>query len=307
MSRVLVTGASGFIGRHVARRLAERGEEVHATAHTAEIDLPGVRWHRTNLLDPAAPDTLLRRVRPDRLVHVAWYAKPRECWHSAANLDWTEASLRLLRAFAAVGGRRAVLVGSVFEYDWTAGACVENVTPLAPATLYGSCKAGLSQIAAAAAPALGLALSWARVFWLYGPHEPRNRLVSSVIEGLLTGRSVAVTSGVQRRDYLHVADVAAGLVALLDSSVTGAVNIGSGTAVPVRSIFQQLGQLLDRPHLLDIGARVEATAEPPVVVADVGRLTHEVGFTPTFDLERGLADTVAWWQRSAPPLTLERA
>lgn len=301
MSRVLVTGATGFIGRQVVKQLAGRGDDVHATAHVVQLEIPGVHWHRADLLDPAAPERLMRGIRPDRLVHVAWYTEPRECWHSAANLDWTQASLRLLQAFAAAGGRRAVLVGSVFEYDWADGWCAENVTPLRPVTLYGSCKAGLSTIAAAAAPALDVDLAWARVFWLYGPHEPRNRLVSSVIEGLLAGRRVAVTAGVQRRDYLHVADVAGALVALLDSGVTGPVNIGSGTPVAVRAIFDRIGEALGRSELIDVGARREAAAEPPVVVADVQRLTREVSFTPAFDLKAGLADTIDWWRGSLRP------
>jgi nucleoside-diphosphate-sugar epimerase len=296
VTRVLVTGASGFIGRHLARQLADRGDEVHGIAHTAQPQLRGVRWHRADLLDPGAPALLMRRVRPDRLVHAAWYAKPRECWESPANIAWTEASLRLLRAFADAGGRRAVLVGSVFEYDWSGGVCREGVTPLRPATLYGSCKAALSSIVTAAPERLGVDLAWGRVFWLYGPHEPPNRLVSSVIEGLLAGRRVAVTAGAQKRDYLHVDDVAGALVALLDSDVAGAVNVGSGAAVPVRTIFDRLGDLLGRPELLDIGGRQEAAVEPPVVVADVARLAREVRFSPQFDLDSGLEHTIAWWR-----------
>jgi nucleoside-diphosphate-sugar epimerase len=217
-------------------------------------------------------------------------------------LAWTQASLELFSAFAAAGGRRAVLVGSVFEYDWSAGLCTEGVTPLTPTTLYGSCKAALSSLIIAAAPRLDLSCAWARVFWLYGPHEPGNRLVSSVIEGLLAGRPVAVTEGSQRRDYLHVSDVAGGLIALLDSDMTGAVNIGSGIGVPVRSICERLAEALQRPELLVVGGRQEAELQAPLVVADVARLTDEIGFSPDFDLDAGLQDAVEWWRaRSMSP------
>jgi nucleoside-diphosphate-sugar epimerase len=298
-----VTGAGGFIGRHVAALLAGRGDEVHATAHSAELPLPGVHWHRCDLLGAGAAERLMRAVRPDRLVHVAWFARPRECWESPVNLVWTEASLALLRAFAAAGGRRAVFVGSVFEYDWGPGRCVEDETPLRPATLYGTCKAALSSVVAAAAPRLDVEVAWGRVFWLYGPHEPLNRLVSSVIEGLHAGRRVDVTAGEQRRDYLHVDDVAAALVAVLDSSVTGAVNIGSGAGVPVRAIFEHIAALIGRPELLVVGGRREAAAEVALVAADVTRLSRDVGFTPAFDLHAGLENTIDWWRQ----LTLEAA
>jgi nucleoside-diphosphate-sugar epimerase len=297
LTRVLVTGASGFIGRHVAGELARRGDEVHATTHATSVNLDAVSWHRCDLLDPLATDTLMRHVAPQQLVHLAWYAKPRVCWESPANMAWTEASLRLLAAFAACGGRRAVCVGSVFEYDWSDGRCREDSTPLRPATLYGTCKAALSTVLNAASPALGIECAWARVFWLYGPHEPANRLVSSVITALLAGQRVEVTAGTQRRDYMHVGDVAAALVALLDSGVTGAVNIGSGVAVPVHSIFDALGRQLGRPDLLGVGARQEARSELPLVLADVRRLTREVGFSPRHDLETGLQHTIAWWRK----------
>ncbi len=299
MSRVLVTGASGFIGRHVVSRLTEHGHEVHAAARVADPSVPAARWHAVDLLDPDAPDDLTRCASAELLVHLAWCAEPATYRESPDNLAWTEASLRLLRAFAAAGGRRGVLVGSVFEYDWSGGACSERRTALRPRTLYGTCKSALSTIVPAAGPSLGLSCAWARVFWLYGPHEPRGRLVSSVIENVLGGRPASVSAGTHERDFLHVGDVAGALAALLESEVEGQVNVGSGTAVRVRDIALRIGALLERPELISIGERSGGAEEPPVVVADVERLTREVGFRPVFDLDRGLAQTIEWW-RSAP-------
>jgi nucleoside-diphosphate-sugar epimerase len=296
LSRVLVTGASGFIGRHVVSRLTERGHEVHAVARTADPSVPAARWHAVDLLDPEARSDLTRRTRAEKLVHLAWCADPATYRESPDNLAWTEASLHLLRAFAAVGGSRAVLVGSVFEYDWAGGVCVEGTTALRPGTLYGTCKSALGTIVPAAGQALGLSCAWARVFWLYGPHEPRGRLVSSVIENLLNGRPASLSAGTQERDFLHVSDVAGALAALVESEVEGQVNVGAGTAVPVRAIAERIGALIGRPELISIGERPGGGEEAPLVVADVERLTREVGFQPAFDLERGLAQTIDWWR-----------
>jgi nucleoside-diphosphate-sugar epimerase len=296
LSRVLVTGASGFIGRHVVSRLAERGHEVHAVARAADPAIPAARWHAVDLLDPDARGDLAGRARAEMLLHLAWCADPATYRESPDNLAWTEASLELLRAFAAAGGSRAVLVGSVFEYDWAGGICAESTTALRPGTLYGTCKSALGTIVPAAGPALGLSCAWARVFWLYGPHEPRGRLVSSVIENLLEGRPASLSAGAQERDFLHVSDVAGALVALLDSEVEGHVNVGSGVAVPVRAVAERIGALVGRPELLSIGERPGGAHEVPLVVAHVERLTREVGFHPAFDLDRGLAHTIEWWR-----------
>jgi nucleoside-diphosphate-sugar epimerase len=295
LTRVLVTGASGFIGRHLVSLLVEHGHEVHAAARSVGPPVAGVQWHSADLLQSGASSSLTEMVAADALVHLAWYAEPslyRESWQ---NLAWTEASLSLLRAFAAAGGSRAVMVGSVFEYDWAAGVCAENTTLTQPTTLYGACKSALASIVTSAGPALGLSCAWARVFWLYGPHEPPGRLVSSVIGNLLAGRSVAVSAGA-RRDFLHVRDVAAGLAALLDADVEGPVNIGSGVPVSVGHVAKRIGSLLARDDLILVGERKASSGEPLVVVADVHRLTSEVGFRPSIDLETGLRETIDWWR-----------
>jgi len=294
VSRVLVTGATGFVGRHTLAPLAERGFEVHAVARRPGTG-PLATWHELDLLRDD-PGPLLARLRPTHLLHLAWNVEPPGYWHSAENLRWLEASLRLLRAFARADGRRAVAAGTCAEYDWSAALCDEAETPLAPGTLYGTAKDALRRVASAYAREAGLSLAWGRIFFCYGPDEHPSRLVASVARALARGEEAPCTEGRQVRDFLHVADVAEAFVALVASDLGGAVNVGSGDGVPVREVVERLAAAAGRPDLLRVGALPSRPDEAPVVVAGVRRLA-ELGWAPRIDLDAGLADTLAWWRR----------
>ena len=297
--RVLVTGASGFIGRHALEPLIRRGLEVHAVTNrdAGKPAVSGVRWHRADLLDHAQHGALLEAAAPTHLLHLAWYAEHGRFWTSTENLRWAAATLELVRGFAERGGGRAVVAGSCAEYRWgEPGACVEGVTPLEPATLYGTAKHATRALLEAAAPALGIELAWGRVFFLYGPDEAPGRLVASVARALVAGERAATGDGTQVRDFLHVADVAAAFAALLDSDVTGAVNIGSGEARPLRDVIEAIGVAAGRSELLDIGALPARAGDPAQLVADVARLRDEVGFVPAIGLDHGIEQAVAWWR-----------
>jgi nucleoside-diphosphate-sugar epimerase len=297
MDKVLITGATGFVGRHCLAPLLCHAGEVHAVARSAAaLDTAGLHLHAIDLLDARQVTALIAKVKPSHLLHLAWITTPGTYWTSARNLDWLEASLHLVRRFVENGGRRAVLAGSCAEYDWTAGHCHETATPLRPASLYGVCKNALRDKLNEFAQQAELSWGWGRLFFLYGPHEHPRRLVASVIRSLLAGVPARCSSGTQQRDVLHVRDAAEGLVALLRSDVSGAVNIASGEAVPVGKIIERIAEVIGRPELVRKGAVPAAADEPPLVVADVRRLCDEVRWSRRYSLEQGLADTIDWWR-----------
>jgi nucleoside-diphosphate-sugar epimerase len=300
VKRVLVTGATGFVGRQALGPLQDRSFEIHAMARGPQPETD-VTWHAVDLLDAPQLERIVSEVRATHLLHLAWYAVHGSYWRSPENLRWVEASSRLVRAFRDAGGSRVVIAGTCAEYDWNSGLCREDVTPMRPQSLYGVAKDALHRIVAAYGDEVGMSMAWGRIFFSYGPHENPDRLVASVIRSLLAGAPAAVTEGNQARDFLHVADVGSAFAALLDSDVDGPVNIASGEAQPVREVVKLVGDIVGRPELLRFGALPTPVGEPPVLAAAVRRLRDEVGWRPDRTLAAGLAETVDWWRGLQEP------
>jgi nucleoside-diphosphate-sugar epimerase len=298
MSRILITGATGFLGLPCVRRAVAAGVEVHAAARADRGELPpGVRFHAIDVFDTERVGEWMAAVRPTHLLHLAWITAPGAYWTSPDNVRWQTASQGLLEAFAAFRGARAVLTGTCAEYDWTiATRCHEYRTPTTPATLYGRCKNTLQESALPFALNWGVRFAWARLFFLYGPREHPDRLVPSVARSLLAGAPAECSAGSQKRDFLHVDDAADALVTLLLGDVTGPVNVASGEALSVRTVVEVVADIIGRPDLLRLGAKPTPANEPPLLYADVGRLRNEVGWAPRIGLRDGLAETVAWWR-----------
>lgn len=299
MNRVLVTGAGGFIGRHTLSPLLAAGFEVHAATsrEPRRGGPPAVRWHRRDLLEPGSARALIKSSRPTHLLHLAWFLNPPAHLAAEVNLDWVQASLGLLGAFRAAGGRRAALAGTYAEYSsQPAVHCLEGETPISPTSLYGAAKHGLHVIAAAWARQTGLELCWARIFNVYGPHEHATSLVGAVARALLRGEEVATSHGRQVRDYIFVEDLGRALVALLRSDVAGAINMASGVPVRLGEVIAAIAAETERPELVRVGALPQRPGESERSTADVRRLRDEVGWSPSVGLREGAQLTVEWWR-----------
>ncbi|MBK9146156.1 MAG: NAD(P)-dependent oxidoreductase [Candidatus Melainabacteria bacterium] len=295
--KVLITGARGFVGRHCLPLLKNPAIEVHATTSAAFPDCEeGVFWHRIDLLDADQVRTLVSSVRPSHLLHLAWYTEHGLYWSDPVNQAWVDASLELVDSFRRSGGERAVLIGTCAEYEWNNSICDED-DPVNPATVYGKAKGELWSKVAQLASSPRLSVAWARLFFVFGPHEDRRRLIPSVVNALISGEPALCGSGELIRDFLYVEDAAGALVKLLDSDFQGVVNISSGSPLSIKDLVNAIADHLNARDLVRLGALESRPGDPLILVGKSKRLHEAVGYVPKYTMDAGLARTIEWWTK----------
>ena len=294
MSRILITGSSGFIGTQCLQVLLGRGYELHAVGRSPRPgQAGGVTWHHCDLCDPSQATEVVTKVQPTLLLHVAWIAKPGVYASSEENFAWMQATLTMAAAFGSTGGRRFLGIGTSAEYDPSDQPCIEDVTPIRPNTVYGKCKAATWLGVQAAAQHYGFSAAWARLFFPYGPGDSPQRLVPYVINSLMTGVPVLTTLGLQIRDLIYARDAAELISMLLLSEETGAFNIGTGVPSSIRSVVEHLAAACGRKELVQFGARQPVPGDPKVLVADMAKVHGRFGWSAPTDMRAGLDRVVA--------------
>lgn len=295
MKRVLVTGGTGFIGRHTIPYLIKRGYEVHILSRQ-EGKKDGVHSHCCDLFDEKQLRATIKDIQPSHLLHLAWYVEHGKFYDAIENLFWVEASLRLVRIFAEHGGRRVAITGTCAEYDWSQGLVSETDTPLKPTSKYAFAKHNLMQLLTYFSGSLQLSMAWCRMFFLYGPFEQPSRLVPYIINQILSDKEVAISNRTSSRDFLYIEDAADAVVATLDSNFEGPINIASGNAYSVGSIANEISRYLINEAISDDGDDACSGQNTDILRADISQLREAVGFRPTYDLSAGIEKTVDWWK-----------
>lgn len=310
----VVSGATGFLGRHLVAAIAGSLEglppssstvvrELHVLSSQSDpvfegVDPAAVTAHQVDLNDGAAVHELMKQLAADELFHLAWFnGESANRYADPTNHDWVEIAEHLVEGFAAAGGRRAIVAGSCIEYGPRAGLLSEE-EEANPDTVYGRCKldAGLRALAVGDDfPSLTVAV--ARIFFVLGRFEEPNRLVPYIIRQLINGEPAELSAGTQRRDYMHAWDVACGLIAVADSSLEGHVNLGMGESVEVRQLSEMVGHALRRPDLLRFGARAGGADTADEITAETGRIASATDWHPTLSLQAASADVVTWWAK----------
>jgi UDP-glucose 4-epimerase len=290
--RVLVTGASGFVGSHLTRRLLSLGAEVHGVSRQSVASREAaVTWHVTDLADPVSVQRLVSSVRPETAIHLSSRVTGSRDLSEVlstfqANLGSTVA---LLVALTGTSCRRVVLAGSLEETD-AAGE--------APCSPYAAAKTAASSYARMFHRLYSLPVVVARLFMVYGPDQKDDaKLVPYVIQSLLRGQAPRLSSGRRLVDWVFVEDVVEGLIAASTAPcIEGqTIDFGSGEMTSIRNVVDRIGSLLDSPLQPQLGALPDRPMEP-VVRADIQRSFELTGWRPATTLDAGLKRTVEWYR-----------
>lgn len=276
--KVLLTGASGFIGRYVLDQLANNGIDPVVVGRTRPLGFTG-EFIDADLLQTGNCADIVQRADASHLLHLAWYAEHGAYWSSPLNLRWVDASVRLAEAFCVGGGQKLVAAGTCAEYDWSHGYCREDVTPLAPATLYGTAKDATRRLLAAVCAAHRVSFAWGRVFLPYGEGEDRRRLIPSLTDVFAGKCEPFGVNASACRDFLHAEDVARGFVHLLLAEAAGDYNIAAGQPTRIADVVHRLAAAAhgDACRVLDLATA--RPGEPELLVGDNAKL-RALGWQP---------------------------
>jgi nucleoside-diphosphate-sugar epimerase len=267
---ILITGASGFVGRQVLNKLELSGKKLRLIQ----------RKNSSNIKPPSdnceiiETDDLFQENQKwwsevlsgvDIVIHIAWYVEPGNYLQSKKNIDCLIGTLELAKACIHSGVRRFIGIGTCFEYDLSQND-LSVETPLNPISIYAACKVSVYLTLNNWFKENNIEFAWCRLFYLFGEGERQNRLVPYLRSKMESGKIAKLTSGDQIRDFTDVKEAARLIVEVSISTRQGPFNICSGEPITIRKLAENIADKYGRRDLLKFGIRDENLVDPPRVV-----------------------------------------
>lgn len=307
LNKVLITGATGFIGSNLTQRLIREGLEVgiikreDSNVWRIRDFLDKIVAYDVDLRDTYGVSKAVSHFRPNVIFHLAaYYAvehQPREISHIVGtNLLGT---VNLLEASKESKVKLFVNTSSCFVYRESNSKLREN-DELNPLNLYALTKIQTEQFCSFYAEKYGLKAITFRIFPPYGPADHERRLIPYVIKSLLDGKKPRMTTGKQRWDFVYVDDIVDAYFKLLSVSELPQkheiFNIGTGTAVSIQEIVSRIKEVICIELDPEWGAIPHRKNEVWFTCADISKIENSLGWKPKIQLREGLERTIKWYR-----------
>ena len=269
--RILLSGATGFVGKQVVKALSTSSVRIVPVVRTGKESSFQNQPNVDRIV--CSPDIFQESANwwseqckgIDVVIHGAWYTEPGKYLQSPKNMDCLIGSLNLAKGAVIAGVKRFVGVGTCFEYDLSAGVLTTD-TALNPSTPYASAKAALYMGLSQWLPEQSVEFAWCRLFYLYGEAEDERRLVPYLHKQLAKGELVELTSGKQIRDFLDVAKAGSIIAEVALGEQHGPINVCSGVPITVRQLAEKIADSYGRRDLLRYGSRPDNLVDPPFIL-----------------------------------------
>lgn len=306
-ARILVTGASGFIGSHLARRLLNDGAEVHVVTSGVSRVFPtrlldvrdSVTLHEANLMDATALRAVLGRARPSHVFHLGAYTHVGKSWDRVDECVQTnvQGTVNLLRTAVEAGCERVIFTGTSEIYGPIDSPFAEDAQ-VQPASPYAVSKYAAESYCRMFYESRGWPIVMLRPFNAYGPGQSPDRVIPEIIVRALRRKSLLMTEGRQTREFNFVEDLVDGFVR---SAVTPGIegqlfNLGCGEDIAMRDLATLILDLMGNPIAAQFGALPERPGEIMRMASDSTKARTALNWEPRVTLRAGLERTISWYQ-----------
>lgn len=285
--RILVTGATGLIGKELIKPLKDLGFDIYAITIDETNPNNGVNWIKGSLFDSDFIKTTMETVKPKYLLNMAW-ATTGDYLKSDINYKFLNAGIELLKHFKDNGGKRVVFAGTCFEYKFKDEPLIETDELEPDKTVYTFCKNKLHEIAEYFCKMYDISFGYGRIFYVYGRNEDKTRLTGMVIDKLKNGQEVIIKSGNLIKDYMYAKDIAVAFVKFIDSDVIGTVNICTGQQISIKEFVLSIAKYLKKEYLVKFVD--EKSNQPPIIIGNNTRLLTEINYNIKYSLNNAIED-----------------
>lgn len=245
--KILITGGTGFIGKNLIKLLYDENE-IYCLSRK-RYKHKKINYIKANIFNFNQIKFLIKKIKPEYLVHLAWEAEPKKYLHKQINLRWVEASKNLFYNFCKNKGKKAILIGSIIENDLCNKILFEkeiDIDSKKEKSVYSLSKIKFYFAAKKISKKYKTKFTWVRIPWLYGSYEKKQRLIPKLIYSLKNDKKMKIHNPNNSINILHVEDIANIIYLLIFNKINGVFNLAAKKTTKIKNIINILLKIMKK-------------------------------------------------------------